>query len=164
MKLNIKNIAKEIAKGLLILFVLSTAMSYFKSPNLDFENIPNLEVKLLDGTTYKQEKDKPLVIHFWAKWCKICKLEIQNIEELSKNYNVLTIAVNSGSNDELKSYMKEKNLSFKVINDIDSKWAKKFKVEAFPTTFIYNSKSELKFTEVGYTTTAGLLTRMKLLD
>jgi len=164
MRLNIKNITKEIVKGLVVLFVLSTAISYFKAPNLDFENIPNLEVKLLDGTTYTQEKDKPLVIHFWAKWCRVCKLEIQNIEDLSKKYNVLTIAVNSGSNDELKSYMKEKNLSFKVINDIDSKWAKKFKVEAFPTTFIYNSRSELKFTEVGYTTTAGLLTRIKLLD
>ena len=164
MKLNIKSIVKEITTGLLVLFILSTAMSYFKAPNLDFKNTPNLEVELLDGTTYMQEKDKPLVIHFWAKWCRVCKLEIQNIEELSKNYNVLTIAVNSGSNDELKSYMKEKDLSFKVINDLDSKWAKKFKVEAFPTTFIYNSKSKLKFTEVGYTTTVGLFARLELLN
>ena len=164
MKLNIKSIAKEVLIGAVILFVLSSTMSYIMKPNLDFNTVPNLEVELLNGSIYKRKTNKPLVIHFWAKWCRVCKLEIQNIEELSKKYEVVTIAVNSGSNEELKAYMNEKELTFKVINDIDSKWSKLFKVEAFPTTFIYNSKEELKFTEVGYTTTAGLFARVAVLE
>jgi len=58
--------------------------------------------------------------------------------------------------------MKEKELSFNVVNDAQGVLAKQFHVEAYPTTFIYDAKGELKFTEVGYTSTAGLLARLKM--
>lgn len=102
------------------------------------------------------------MIHFWATWCPTCKLEASNIEAVSKAYDVLTIAVNSGSDAKIKSYMKERDLTFRVINDVDGKWAKQFHVEAYPTTFVYDASGELKFTEVGYTSTAGLLARLKM--
>ena len=103
-----------------------------------------------------------MVVHFWAIWCPTCKLEAANIESISKNHEVITIAVGSGDNEKINAYMKNKGLSFKVINDNDGTWAKKFKVEAYPTTFIYDSKGKLRFTDVGYTTTAGLLARLKM--
>jgi len=37
-----------------------------------------------------------------------------------------------------------------------------FKIKAYPTTLIYN-RGILKFSEAGYTTTAGLLARLNLL-
>ena len=98
---------------------------------------------LLDSTSYTLEKGKPVVIHFWATWCKVCQLEAQNIETLSKRYEVLTIAVNSGENYKVKEYMEERGLTFKVLNDSDGSWAKKFNVEAFPTTFMYDGAGEL---------------------
>jgi thioredoxin-related protein len=60
--------------------------------------------------------------------------------------------------------MKKHQLHFKVLNDYDGSWAKRFNVTVFPTTFIYDSSGELRFSEVGYTTTAGLLARMKLVE
>ena len=162
--LNFKKIVKEIAVGAVIVFILSNIISYLKKPDLDSNHLPVIEVTLLDGSSYKHEGNKPLVIHFWATWCKVCKLEAQNIESLSKEYDVLTIAVNSGTNEEVEAYMKERGLTFKVFNDKEGAWTKKFKVEMFPTTFIYDGKGELKFTEVGYTTTAGLLARLAVLQ
>ena len=94
---------------------------------------------------------------------KTCKLEASNIQTLSEKYEVLTVAVKSGSNETIENYMHENEFDFKVINDKHGNWAKEFKIEAFPTTFIYDGKGELSFTEVGYTTTAGLLARMKIL-
>jgi len=47
-----------------------------------------------------------------------------------------------------------------VINDHEGKWREKFKVEVFPTVFVYDGQGKLRFAEVGYTTTAGLLARM----
>ena len=104
------------------------------------------------------------MIHFWAVWCPTCKLEASNIEFVSQQYNVLTIAVNSGSDEKVKAYMQENGLTFNVINDVDGAWAKQFKVETYPTTFIYNAKGKLKFTDVGYTTTAGLLARFEWIE
>jgi len=163
-KWNIKSIVKEISVGILALFILSNIMSYLRKPELTSTLLPQVEVNLLDASTYRLKKGKPIVIHFWATWCKVCKLEAQNIETLSKQYEVLTIAVNSGDNGEIEAYLKERDLTFRVLNDVDGSWAKQFNVEVFPTTFIYDISGELRFTEVGYTTTAGLLARLKLLE
>jgi len=162
-KWNIKSIIKELVIGAVAIFILSNIMSYIRKPELSSTQLPQVEVTLLDSSFYTLEKGKPIVIHFWATWCKVCKLEAQNIETLSKQYEVLTIAVNSGENDKLEAYLKERGLTFKVLNDVDGSWAKQFKVEVFPTTFIYDGNGELKFTEVGYTTTAGLLARLAIL-
>jgi len=163
-KWNIKSILKEIAIGALMLFVVSNVLSYIRKPELSSNQLPQIETKLLDGTQFSVKKGKPLVVHFWATWCPTCKLEASNIESVSKEYEVLTIAVNSGDDAQLKGYMNEKELTFKVVNDKEGKWAQQFNIEAYPTTFIYDAKGELKFSEVGYTTTAGLLGRLKIIE
>lgn len=144
-------------------FILTNIISYVRKPELVQTRLPNIEAVLLDGSQFKVEEGKPLVIHFWATWCPTCKLEAPNIETVSKKYEVLTIAVNSGDDKKIKTYLKERGLTFKVLNDSDGKWARQFKVEAFPTTYIYDGQGELRFTEVGYTTTAGLLARLGFL-
>ncbi len=163
-KWKLKSILKELTIGAIVIFILSNIISYVRKPELTSTQLPQVEVILLGSGTYSLKKGKPVVIHFWATWCKVCKLEAQNIETLSKQYEVLTIAVNSGEDEQIKAYLKERGLTFNVLNDVEGTWAKQFKVEVFPTTFIYDSTGELKFTEVGYTTTAGLLARLKFLD
>jgi len=160
-KWNIKSIGIELIKILLLVFILSNIMSYIRAPELESTQLPKIEAQLLDGSPFRVKEEKPLLLHFWAVWCRTCKLEAPNIEAVSKKYNVLTIAVNSGSDAKVKAYMQEHNLNFKVINDVEGVWAQRFKVEAYPTTFIYDGNGKLQFTEVGYTTTAGLLARFK---
>ena len=160
-KLNFRSIIKELVKVALLVFILSNIMSYLRQPELASTQLPKIEVSLLDGSIFMVPKDQPILIHFWALWCPTCKLEASNIESVSKKYKVLTIAVNSGSDEKIKAYMKEHNLSFKVFNDREGTVAKQFKVEAYPTTFIYDAKGELRFSEVGYTSTAGILARFE---
>ena len=135
-----------------------------RKPDLDSSQLPTATVELVDGSSYTLKKGKPVIVHFWATWCPTCKLEAANIERVSKKYEVLTVAVNSGDDEKITLYLREKGLSFRVVNDREGSWAQTFRVQAFPTTFIYNAKGELKFTEVGYTTTAGLLARMALIE
>ncbi len=159
----IKKILKEIVSTLLIVFVLSLVVNYFRAPKLDSNTLPSIEARLINGSEWSsKDTQKPLVVHFWATWCKVCKLEASNIDALAKEANVITIAVNSGTNQEIKAFMDERKLSYKVINDESGALSRAFKIEAFPTTFIFNSKGELSFTETGYTTTAGLKARLVL--
>jgi len=158
--MHIKKWAKEIIIGAVIIFILSNIINYLRKPELDSSRLPTATVQLVDGGFYNLKQGKPVIIHFWATWCPTCKLEAANIERISQKYEVLTVAVNSGSDEKIKRYLQENVLSFRVLNDKEGSWAQKFKVKAFPTTFIYDAKGELKFTEVGYTTTAGLLARM----
>lgn len=159
----IKKIMKETLSMAVMILVLSIVVNYFRAPKLDSNTLTPIQATLIDGTKWSSDdNNKPLVIHFWASWCKVCKLEASNIDALAKDANVITIAVNSGTNAEIKAFMDERELSYKVINDKDGTLSRAFKIEAFPTTFIYNSQKELSFTETGYTTTAGLKARLAL--
>lgn len=163
-KWNIKSILKEITIALVLLFVVSNIISHIRAPELGSDQLPKIEVELLDGSQFRVKKGKPLIVHFWSISCPACKLEAPNIETISKKYEVLTISVDAESNEKVKAYMQENELSFKVLHDLHGTWAKAFKVEAYPTTFIYDAKGKLRFTEVGYMTTAGLLARLEWIE
>lgn len=163
-KWNIKSTIKEITIILVLLFIMSNIISYIRAPDLGSSQLPQIDAKLIDGSTFSVEKGKPLIIHFWTTSCPACKLEAPNIETVSKEYDVLTIAVNSGSDEEVKTYIQENGLSFNVLNDVNGSWTTEFNIEVFPTTFIYDAKGKLRFTEVGYTTTAGLLARLEWIE
>jgi thiol-disulfide isomerase/thioredoxin len=162
--MNYKSIFKEVIIALVLLFVISNIISYIRQPELGKTQLPKIEAHLIDGITYQMQEGKPIILHFWATSCPACKLEAPNIEAVSKKYEVLSITVNSGSDKDIIDFMKEHELSFNVLNDKEGRWAEMFRVEAYPTTFIYDAKGKLRFTEVGYTTTAGLLARLEWID
>lgn len=162
--MNLRSIVKEIAIALVLLFVITNLISYIRQPELGSTKLPNIEAQLIDGSTFKHQEGKPMILHFWATSCSACKLEAPNIETVSKEYEVLTIALNSGSDENIKTYLEENGLSFRVINDKEGEWGRVFKIGVYPTTFIYDAKGELRFTEVGYTTTAGLLARLEWIE
>ena len=164
MKSKIKKYIKQISVFLVFLFVLSNGLSYSNTIDLNKDTLDITSFKLLDDTKFTVAKDKPILVHFWATWCPTCKLEASNIERLSKDYEVITIAVQSGTKKEIENYLEEKNLSFKVVNDANNLYAQKFNVQIFPTTLMYDKDKNLKFSEVGYTTTAGLYSRMALIS
>ena len=160
-----KRVIKEIITTLLMLFVISMGLNYLRQPEInehiyDYERSDIKEHKI----NFNDYKGKPLVVHFWGTWCPTCKLEASNIEVISSKHNVVSIAVNSGSNETIDLFMKEHDLSYRVINDAEGTLAKKFNIEVYPTTLIYNSKGVLKFTEVGYSTSLGLKARLGLID
>lgn len=162
MKDKIKKYIKEFLVFAVLLTVAANAFSYYRSLDLNKEKLDIKTVKLLDGTNYEIPKNKPILVHFWATWCPVCELESSNIEKLAKDYEVLTIAVQSGTKKEIENYLKKHDLTFKVVNDADGFYSRKFNIKVFPTSFIYDKDKNLTFTEVGYTTTVGLYSRMEL--
>jgi len=163
-KFSIKKFFREAIIFIIAIFIVSTAMNLYRAPRLDSDTLPTINSKLVDGSIFESKSTigKPLLINFWGTWCPVCATEASNIEYLSKDYQVITIAVNSASNENIKKWLDKKNVSYPVINDASGMWADKFKVSVYPTIFIYDSKGKLKFTETGYSTTAGLIARMKL--
>jgi len=160
-KLNIKKISYEIMTTAILVFVVSNIVSCIRQPQLDSNILPKFKAELIDDRVINlNDINQTTIVHFWATWCPTCRLEASNIESISKDVNVITVAVNSGSDREIQEFMKRNRLTFRVINDNQSKLASSFKVEMFPTTFIYNKNRELKFSEVGYTSTAGLKARV----
>ena len=146
-----KNYLKEIIKSIVIITVVLNVYSYYQAQELNKEKLPLQNISL---------NDKPLMIHFWATWCPVCKIEAGNIQRVSQDHNVLTIASQSGTDEEIKEYLQENNVDFKFINDRDNSYAQQFNISVFPTTLIYDKDKNLVFSEVGYTSTLGLYLRM----
>ena len=155
----LKHYTKEIILFFITMTILMNLISLYKSSDLNKEALNLLNITLLDGTKYTPKSDKPILIHFWATWCPTCKLESANIQRISKNYEVLTVAVKS-QKSEIINYMKENDFDFNVAVDESGFLASEFNIEVFPTTFIYESDNTLLFSEVGYTSTFGLWLRM----
>lgn len=148
MKNKLKHYIKEIFSFIIVLIVLANIVSYYKSLDLNKDKLPIENISL---------NNKPILIHFWATWCPICKVEAPNIQTISEHFEVLTIAVNSKNIEE---YLKENNVNFKVIDDKNNNYANKFNITVYPTTLIYDKNKNLIFSEVGYTSTIGLWLRL----
>ncbi len=46
--------------------------------------------------------DQGILIHFWATWCPVCTVENDNIQAVAEDYKVLNIAIQSGSDDDIR--------------------------------------------------------------
>ena len=159
-KEKIKYWIKDLIIMLLVMTVVANVMSIYRSQSLNSAPLTIKEFRLIDNTLYHIDSTKPILIHFWATWCPTCKVEASNIDFLSKHFQVLTIAVKSGSDYELHNYLKEHGYSFAVVNDKDASLSRKFHIAGYPTTFIYDKNAKLRFSEVGYTSTLGLYLRL----
>ena len=159
-KWTLKAVIREIVVDGLIILVLANVISYFRRPDLPFTELEPITVTLVDGSTFKWDKDRPLVLHFWGTWCSVCRAEASNIDWIAGRYDVLTVAVNSGDDQKIMNFLKQKGLKYKVLNDRKGVWAQRFHIRAFPTTFIFDKHGKMAFAEVGYTTTIGLLFRL----
>lgn len=160
MKSKIKHYAKEIIYFIIIITVLANVISLYKSRDLSNKPLTIQNFQLINHQNFQVADKKPILIHFWATWCPTCKLEASNINFLSKYFEVITIAVKSGSDYEIKKYLKAHNYTYNVVNDKNGKFSSIFHISGFPTTFIYDKNKKLLFSEVGYTSTLGLLFRM----
>ena len=162
-KWNIKKIIKEIISTVIIFFLVTMVLNYIRKPDIK-ENIYDYTLVDTHGNSidFSRYKGEPLIVHFWATWCPTCKLEASNIDDLSKDYNVVSIAVTSGNNEMINTFMEKRQLNYKVVSDAEGNLAKKFNIQGYPTTLIYTKKGKLKFAEVGYSTTVGLKARLHL--
>ena len=147
---------------ILFIAVLFFAIKAYMQRNLIDGPAPLVEGDLLSGQSISLHsfKGQPVLLHFWATWCPVCKLEQGSIEAISKDHNVITIAMNSGNKLEVQAFLEENQLSFPVIVDENGRIAERFGVSGVPTSFIIDNSGNIAFTEVGYTSSWGLRLRL----
>lgn len=125
--------------------------------------VPSFSSKTLSGELMSSspEPGQAALIHFWATWCPICHLENDNIQTLSEDYHVLNIAIQSGSNADIRAYAADNNLKLNnLINDESGSLATLFGVQGTPSSFILSPEGQIIFAEVGYVTTLGYRLRL----
>lgn len=149
---------------LVVIALIYFGVRTYMQRDLASGSVPKIQATTLSGQRFDitRPREGPLLVHFWATWCPVCRLEQNDIQALSKKYAIMTIAMQSGDQDAVRAFMQKEGLSFPVINDPTGELARQFGVTAVPVSFVVNRHNRIRFVERGYTTAWGLRLRMWL--
>lgn len=131
----------------------------FSSLPLSAQSINNLRLKTIDNKHFeiKEYLEKgPVVIAFWAIWCKPCRKELPAIKDVFEKYKdqgltILAISIDSPrSLSKVKSFAKNSDLPYEFLIDPNSEQSTKLQVKDIPYTLLANKSGEIVYTHRGY--------------
>lgn len=88
----------------------------------------------------------------------MCKLSIGNLAFVTEDIQVAAIALDYRSIEEVADFIDGKELSVPVLLGT-SALSKAYKISAFPTYYVIDSKGNVSQRSVGYSSALGLLWR-----
>ena len=120
------------------------------------------QVEQLNGDKrYVQAQGKTTVVYFFAPWCQICNLSIENLEAIhqqNSNIDIMAIALDYESRESVIDFAKRHQLTFPMAYGTpEVKIA--FKVKAYPSYYILNKDNSIVGKSLGYSTETGLFLR-----
>jgi len=82
-----------------------------------------------------------VVLNFWATWCVPCRVEMPSFEKLYRRYRsegvtVLAVTLDKNSEQNIKSFVEEYELSFPVLLDEEGKVERLYPSMTIPFTYV----------------------------
>ncbi|QEP44812.1 protein disulfide oxidoreductase [Ectothiorhodospiraceae bacterium BW-2] len=126
--------------------------------------MPAFVATTIEGEQFNSREfaEQPWLLHLWASWCPVCELEHASMESLAVDVPLMSIAMSSGSLNEVASYMAEEQLSYAVINDPEAALSRALGVFSVPVTLVVDGHNQIRFVTRGYTSEWGLRGRLWL--
>tara|TARA_B100000886_G_scaffold83662_1_gene54546 strand:+ start:2132 stop:2614 length:483 start_codon:yes stop_codon:yes gene_type:complete len=143
-------------KILISLLLLVSTISFAQ-----IKNLPNVDVKKIDGSSFNfkniDNNGNPIVISFWATWCKPCTKELNNIAELYEDWqdetNVKLVAVSIDdrrSQSKVAPYVNSSGWEYEIYIDPNSDLKRAMGVSTVPHTFLLDKNKQIIWQHRGY--------------
>lgn len=114
----------------------------------------NVTIKSLDGqsvqTSMIQNDGKPIILSFWATWCKPCNKELNAIREVYEEWQeetgvkLVAISIDDArSAGRVKPHVDGNDWPYEVYLDQNQDFKRAMNVVNVPHTFVINGKGEI---------------------
>ena len=139
-----------------LLFFIITTTIYSQNKLL-----PSVDVNTINGKSINinsiENNEMPIVINFWATWCKPCKKELNNIAEVYDEWQdetgvkIIAISIDdTRSMSKVAPYVNSVGWEYEVYLDPNGDLKRAMGVSTVPHTFLLNSKKEIVWQHRGY--------------
>ena len=123
--------------------------------------LPKVDLKTLDNNTYNTSNfdndGKPIIISFWATWCKPCIKELNNIAEVYEDWQdetgvkVIAISIDDARNmSKVKPKVNALLWDYEVYCDPNGDFKRAMGVGAVPHTFLLDENREIVYQHTSY--------------
>jgi peroxiredoxin len=135
----------------------------FSSAAIAQDNIPNIQLKDLSGNMIDanllENEGKPMIISFWATWCKPCVLELNAINDQyidwqdESGVKLIAVSVDDSRNSaRVKPFVASQGWDYEVYLDENQELKRALNVNNIPHTFLVDGNGEIVYQHNGYMT------------
>ena len=117
---------------------------------------PKFQTVTVDGKNvdfFSGYAGMPLVIRFWADWCKYCEGEmkaIENVYQRHKDKGLEVLAINAGQDKAtIDAFIKKIGVTYPALLDEKSNIARSYGVVGLPTTYFVDAKGVIRAKIIG---------------
>tara|TARA_B100000676_G_C18016883_1_gene810180 strand:+ start:156 stop:659 length:504 start_codon:yes stop_codon:yes gene_type:complete len=150
----------------IVVIAIFLAFSVWNSRGLipNKKSAPNFQLSNIYGSIVNLNEfhGERVLLYFFAPWCKICDLNVNNLNWLKKlrgnAVNIIAIALSYNDLKSINSFVQRNNLEVPVLIG-SNKIANSYQIKAFPTIYTLNEVGEIISATVGYTSLLGLWLR-----
>lgn len=134
---------------------------FFSFAYAQADTLPHVLIKKINGTKlYASElpnKNKPVLIAFWATWCKFCIAELSAISseykslQNSTGVKLVAISTDAGVTEEyIKKFAERRNWPFEIYWDYKKSLKNSMGVQEIPHLMLVDAGGRIIWQKIGF--------------
>ncbi len=119
------------------------------------QQAPDFSLTDLDGNPIRLSDlwGRPVILHFWATWCPVCRQETPTLEAVHQRYRsrgITLLGINLRERlESVQEFARSFGLAFPILIDTDGSVAGRYQVTGIPTTLFVDPSGIVRARHIG---------------